>query len=232
MLFGAPGVGKGTYSKLMDKEYDFKTFSMGDYFRQLTKEESTDPFIVNIKKILREGQLVDDKLVVDIIKKIRTEPQFSKHMGLILDGVPRTLPQAKMMKESGIKIDLIINFFNREEILLQKLMSRRVCPCCGKNYNIADINTADGYQMKPLLPKKKVDECDDCPGNVKLVIREDDSEKVIRDRMKIYESKTQPILEFYKSECTDETQVINFEAKKGVGDYPEVKRILKESLKI
>ena len=67
MLFGAPGVGKGTYSKLMDKEYDFKTFSMGDYFRQLTKEESTDPFIVNIKKILREGQLVDDKLVVDML---------------------------------------------------------------------------------------------------------------------------------------------------------------------
>jgi adenylate kinase len=154
---------------------------------------------VNIKKILREGQLVDDKLVVDIVNKIRTEPQFSKHMGLIFDGVPRTRPQARMMKQSGVKIDLIINFFNREEILLQKLMSRRVCPCCGKNYNIADINTPDGYQMKPLLPKKKVDECDDHPG-VKLVIREDDNEAVIRDRMKVYESKTVPILEFYKNQ--------------------------------
>jgi len=152
-------------------------------------------------------------------------------MGLIYDGVPRTLPQARMMKDSGIKIDLIINFFNREEILLQKLMSRRVCPSCGKNYNIADINTPDGYQMKPLLPKKKVDECDNCPG-VKLVTREDDNEKVIRDRMKIYEEKTQPILDFYKKECERETKVINFEAKKGVGDYPEVKRILKETLNI
>lgn len=151
-------------------------------------------------------------------------------MGLILDGVPRTLPQARMMKEAGIKIDLIINFFNREDILLQKLMSRRVCPSCGRNYNIADINTPDGYQMKPLLPKGKIDECDDHPG-VKLAIREDDTEKVIRDRMKIYEDKTQPIIEFYKNECK-ETKVVSFEAKKGVGDYPEVKRILKEALHI
>jgi adenylate kinase len=190
MLFGAPGVGKGTYSKLMEKEYDFKTFSMGDYFRALTKDNtSKDPFILNIKKILREGQLVDDKLVVDVVKNIKTDPSYSKHMGLILDGVPRTLLQARMLRDAGIKIDLIINFYNREEILLQKLMSRRVCPTCGRNYNIADINTPDGYQMKPLLPKGKHDECDDHPGT-KLVIREDDTEKIIRDRMKVYEEKT------------------------------------------
>ena len=127
-------------------------------------------------------------------------------------------------------MDLVINFFNREDILLQKLMSRRVCPECGKNYNIADINTPDGYQMKPLLPKKVIDECDDHPG-VKLIIREDDNEAIIRDRMKVYESKTIPILEFYKNQCK-ETKVVNFEAKRGVGDYPEVKRILKESLNI
>ena len=103
-------------------------------------------------------------------------------------------------------MDLIINFFNREDILLQKLMSRRVCPVCGKNYNIAEINTPDG-------------------------IREDDNEWVIRDRMKVYEQKTVPILEFYQRECK-ETKVVNFEAKKGVGDYPEVKRILKDTLNL
>jgi adenylate kinase len=89
------------------------------------------------------------------VKNIKASPEFTKHMGLILDGVPRTLNQASMLSESGFKIDLIINFFNREEILLQKLMGRRVCPSCQKNYNVADINTADGYKMKPLLPKKK-----------------------------------------------------------------------------
>ena len=66
-------------------------------------------------------------------------------MGIILDGVPRTLNQAKMLMSAGIHIDLIINFYNRDEILMEKLMGRRVCPSCNRNYNVADINTPDGY---------------------------------------------------------------------------------------
>lgn len=234
LLFGAPGVGKGTYSKLIDKEYDMPTFSMGDYFRALINNPNTDAndtFIVKLKNILKTGQLVDDQLVVDVVKNIKKDPKYGGHMGLILDGVPRTIQQAKMLRESGLKVDLIINFFNRDEILLQKLMGRRVCPKCSRNYNIADINSADGYKMKPLLPKKKADECDDCPGQ-KLVVRDDDREDIIRDRLKVYKDKTEPILGFYKNECNNETKVVDFEAKKGVDDYPQVKRILQESLKI
>lgn len=74
-------------------------------------------------------------------------------MGLILDGVPRTIEQAVMIKDI-LKIDLVFNFFNRDEILIEKLMGRRVCPSCNRNYNVADIRTDDGYIMKPLLPKK------------------------------------------------------------------------------
>jgi adenylate kinase len=226
MLFGAPGVGKGTYSKLIEKEYDLPTFSMGEYFRGLinASETNTDPFLVKLKDTLRSGKLVDDETVVGVVKKIKQDEKYNKHMGLILDGVPRTIKQAKMLRDTGIKIDLIINFFNREEILLQKLMSRRVCPCCSRNYNIADIKSADGYEMKPLLPKKVVDECDDCA--VKLVIRDDDKESVIRDRMNLYKEKTEPILDFYKTVAANETKVVDFEAKKGVGDYPHVKKIL------
>jgi adenylate kinase len=94
MLFGAPGVGKGTYSKLMEKEYDFKTFSMGEYFRALIKNPSTDPndtFIIKLKQILSSGQLVDDQLVVDILRDVKKKPEYAKHMGIILDGVPRTV---------------------------------------------------------------------------------------------------------------------------------------------
>jgi adenylate kinase len=164
MLFGAPGVGKGTYSKLIEKEYDLPTFSMGDYFRGVINsgDKSEDSFVIKLRETLRSGKLVDDDTVIGVVSKIKQDPKFASHMGLILDGVPRTIKQAKMLRDSGLKIDLIINFFNREEVLLQKLMGRRVCPCCSRNYNIAEINTADGYQMKPLLPKKKVDECDDC----------------------------------------------------------------------
>lgn len=150
---------------------------------------------------------------------------------MILDGVPRTIKQAEMLHKAGVKIDLIINFFNRDEILMEKLMGRRVCPCCGRNYNIADINTKDGYHMKPLLPKKNVDECDDCSG-VKLTVRDDDKESIIRDRLNLYKEKTEPILDYYKTVCAKDTKVVDFEAKKGVNDYPEVKRILQDALKI
>ena len=95
--------------------------------------------------------------------------------------MPRTINQAVKLRDI-IHIDFVFNFFNRDEILVQKLMGRRVCPNCNKNYNVADINTPDGYVMSPLLPKKDVSKCDDC-GNVKLVVRDDDKESIIRDRL-------------------------------------------------
>lgn len=145
---------------------------------------------------------------------------------MMFDGVPRTLVQADMMK-SILKVDLVINFYNRDDILLEKLMSRRVCPSCNKNYNIADINR-DGYVMKPLLPKKDHCKCDAC--NVNLVIRDDDKESIIKDRMEVYRKQTEPILDFYKG--IPETKVVDFEAKRGVDDYPTVKQIIKDALKI
>ncbi|CDW73523.1 adenylate kinase [Stylonychia lemnae] len=230
LLFGAPGVGKGTYSKLIEKDFDMPTFSMGEYFRGLINNPSADqadPFLNQVRGILRSGKLVNDQTVIDVVKNIKLSKKFDQHQGMQFDGVPRTLNQAKMMSEF-LKIDLVINFFNRDDILLEKLMSRRVCPSCSKNYNVANINR-DGYHMKPLLPKKDVCKCDVC--NVNLVIRDDDKESIIKDRMDVYRNQTQPILDFYKS-ISQETKVIDFEAKKGIDDYPEIKQILKDTLKI
>ena len=84
--------------------------------------------------------------------------------------------------------------------------------------------------MKPLLPKKKAGECDDCNG-VKLVVRDDDKESVIRERLNLYNEKTKPILQFYKDQ-KETTKVIDFEAKKGVNDYPAIKQLLKDALKL
>ena len=106
-------------------------------------------------------------------------------------------------------------------------MGRRVCPSCGKNYNVAEINTPDGYVMKPLLPKKDNMYCDECP-KVKLVVRDDDKESIIKERLEIYKKQTEPILEFYKK--NKDTKMIDFEAKKGVQDYPEVKKIVSQEL--
>ena len=134
------------------------------------------------------------------------------------------------MLENTFHMDLVFNFFNRDEILVEKLMGRRVCPSCNQNYNVASINTPDGYKMAPLLPKKDHAKCDVCH-NVKLVVRDDDKEHTIRSRLETYKQKTQPLLEYYQNP-SKKTKVINFEAKKGIDDYPEIKEILKKELSL
>ena len=141
---------------------------------------------------------------------------------MLLDGMPRTIAQAELLPKYGINIDIVFNFYNTDSILLEKLMGRRVCPSCGTNYNVADIDR-DGYKMGPLLPKKDPHCCDNCPG-VKLVVRDDDKQNIIMERLQIYKQKTEPILDFYRGKSG--TFVLDFEAKKGVDDFPELKQIL------
>ena len=100
---------------------------------------------------------------------------------MLLDGMPRTIAQAELLPKYGINIDIVFNFYNTDSILLEKLMGRRVCPSCGTNYNVADIDR-DGYKMGPLLPKKDPHYCDNCPG-VKLVVRDDDKQNIIMERL-------------------------------------------------
>jgi len=127
--------------------------------------------------------------------------------------------------DSFVKVDMVLNFFNRKEILIEKLVSRRVCAGCHRNYNIADINTPDGYIMKPLLPKKTDPlTCDDCGGLLKQ--RDDDKEEVISERLDLYEKETKPLIDFYRQK----SEVIDFEAKKGVDDYPMIKEVLERKL--
>ena len=128
------------------------------------------------------------------------------------------------------KIDLIINFTNRDEIVVQKLGGRRVCPDCNKNFNVADVNTEDGYQMAPLLPAHGNPLFCDNHGDemIELITREDDKPEIILERLDLYKRETLPILDFYKSNTS--TPVVDFEAKKGKKDYPYVKEILLDHL--
>ena len=128
------------------------------------------------------------------------------------------------------KIDLIINFTNRDEIVLQKLGGRRVCPDCNKNFNVADVNTEDGYQMSPLLPSHGNPKFCDNHGDemIELITRDDDKEHIILERLDLYKRETLPILDFYKGNTS--TPVVDFEAKKGKKDYPYVKEMILEHL--
>lgn len=236
LLFGAPGVGKGTFAKLIQKDFDFVQFSTGDYFRSVIKqaqnsEQELDAFTKEISEILNSGKLVDDKNVTDILKNFYANKQtfmdgaFAQSQGIILDGVPRTLRQAELLSEFQ-EIDLVVNFTNKEEVIVQKLAGRRLCPVCNKNFNVAHVQTDCGYSMDPLLPNGDDHTiCDEDHGSpVKLITREDDLEDVIRSRLELYKEQTLPVLDFYKN--NGKTQLINFEPKKGKKDYPKLKEIL------
>ena len=146
---------------------------------------------------------------------------------MLLDGMPRTVAQANLLPQHNISVDIVFNFFAQDSIIMEKLMGRRVCPSCNRNYNVAHIDR-DGYYMKALLPVKKATHCDDCP-DIHLVIRDDDKENIITERLQIYKQKTMPILDFYREK--KETVVIDFEAKKGVDDFPQMRDILQEHIK-
>mmetsp|Transcript_38864 Transcript_38864/g.28149 ORF Transcript_38864/g.28149 Transcript_38864/m.28149 type:complete len:210 (+) Transcript_38864:172-801(+) len=209
---------------MIEKDFNFKTFSMGEYFRSVINSSDThgeeSQFVTNLRKTLRAGHFVDDETALGVIKNVVDSKVYGDFPGLILDGMPRTLPQAEKL-HGMMGINLVVNFLNREDILLEKLMGRRVCPSCGTNYNVADINR-DGYVMPPLAPKED-GICDHCPG-VQLIIRDDDKETIIKERMEIYRSKTEPIIDFFKER--DENKVVDFEAKLGKDDYPKLRKLL------
>jgi adenylate kinase len=215
VLFGAPGVGKGTYAGLLAKDLQFNKISTGDEIRKIIKGGDTggmDKALVDeIRNIVNSGKLVSDDIVLNILQEKLREPASQK--GVILDGFPRTLSQLSKYSEK-FPVDLVVNVELRDDILLEKLLARRTCIGCGNSYNVCSIHR-DGYEMEPLLPKKE-GECDKCGS--KLVIRDDDTETVITSRMKEYNAKTLPLLDEYKKKGS----LMNFEVKRGVKDYPKL----------
>jgi len=215
VLFGAPGVGKGTYGKLLAKDLQFNQISTGDEIRKIIKGGDTGAMdkglIDEIKNIVNSGKLVSDDIVLNILQEKLREPASQK--GVILDGFPRTLSQLSKYS-AKFPVDLVVNVELRDDILLEKLLARRTCIGCGNSYNVCSIHR-DGYEMEPLLPKKE-GVCDKCGGN--LVIRDDDTETVITARMKEYNAKTLPLLDEYKKRGS----LMNFEVKRGVKDYPKL----------
>jgi len=138
LLFGAPGVGKGTYGKMVQKDFDVKAFSTGDYLREIVKrskrqqeidqingqaDEGLDAFSQKISDTLSAGKLIDDEIVVDIVRNLKENPStfldgaYAKTAGLILDGVPRTVAQAEMLDEF-LSIDLVLNFEHSDDVLI------------------------------------------------------------------------------------------------------------------
>ena len=184
VMLGAPGAGKGTQAKRIAEKFGVPHISTGDIFRANIKN-GTD-LGKEAKKYMDEGQLVPDELTVRILLD-RVSNEDCKN-GYILDGFPRTIPQAealdKELNRLGGKIDFAVDVDVPDENIINRMSGRRACPKCGATYHIQ------------YVPPKKDGICDEC--GAELVIRDDDRPETVKNRLAVYHEQTQPLVEYYK----------------------------------
>lgn len=178
VIMGIQGCGKGTQAKLLAKEYDLTHIAVGDIFRW--NIQSHTKLAARIKRIVAEGQLVNDEIVAEIVQQRLTEHDWN--YGFILDGFPRNATQAAFFLES-YDIDAVINIEVPNEVVMQRVMSRRLCEKCGLDYNL--------IHHRPAKP----DTCDVCGG--KLIARSDDNEDAVQARITDFHQLTAPVLEIF-----------------------------------
>ena len=185
ILFGAPGVGKGTQAVELAKKFNLTHISTGEIFREIIASHSELGELAN--SYISKGNLVPDDVTVGIVKE-RLAQEDCKN-GFILDGFPRTLPQAECLDniclELNMNIDCVIDIEVNEDELIKRLSGRRVCKSCGASYHI-DLN-----------PSKVENVCDKCNGE--LYTRKDDHKESVAVRLKTYKSSTMPLINFYKA---------------------------------
>ena len=186
ILLGPPGAGKGTQAKRVIEEFDIPHISTGDIFRKNIKEKTE--LGQKVEGLLAEGKLVPDELTIEIVWD-RLDQEDCKN-GFLLDGFPRTIPQAEALDEGlakrGLKLDRVLNIDVDKDSLVKRLSGRRVCPNCGASYHI-DNN-----------PTKVEGICDVC--QTPVIQREDDKEQTVLDRIKVYDSQTKPLVDFYNKQ--------------------------------
>ncbi len=186
VMLGAPGAGKGTQAKMIADKYSIPHISTGDIFRANIKEGT--PLGLEAKSYMDQGKLVPDELTVKILLD-RVAKDDCKN-GYVLDGFPRTIPQANVLKDAlskqNDKIDFAINVDVPDENIARRMSGRRACVTCGATYHIEHV------------PPKTEGVCDKCGSE--LILRDDDKPETVLNRLKIYHEQTQPLIDFYNNE--------------------------------
>ncbi len=207
VFLGPPGSGKGTQAKKLSQELNLSHISTGDLLREAVKKQT--PLGLKAKEYMDRGELVPDSLMIALIEEV-----MPKEGGFILDGFPRTVPQAlaleDMLNRHGRNLDKVFLFDLSEEVVVERLSGRLTCSQCGAVYH------------KKYNPPKQEGICDLCGG--KLIQREDDKEEVIRKRYRVYAEQTKPLIEFYQ----ERNKLTRLDAEQ---DIQEVNRKLLEVLK-
>lgn len=182
ILLGAPGAGKGTQAEIISEKYGIPTISTGNIIRAALKNGTE--MGLKAKSYIDAGELVPDDVVIGIIKERLAESDCEG--GFILDGFPRTIPQAKALDDMGISIDAALSIEVADEKIVKRMSGRRVCEKCGASYHTEYKKpSADGI-------------CDACGG--KLVTRKDDEPETVLNRLNVYHEQTEPLKEYYKAQ--------------------------------
>ncbi|WWO98637.1 MAG: adenylate kinase [Candidatus Dasytiphilus stammeri] len=182
ILIGAPGSGKGTQAQFISKKYEIPNISTGDMLR--TYANSDNHLSSDIYKSMLRGKLVDDEMVINLVKKRLSHKDCEN--GFLLDGFPRTLVQAQALKEAGIKVNYVLELDVPDDIIVERIVGRRIHLSSGRIYHT---------KFSP----PKIEGKDDITGD-DLYHRFDDNETLVRKRLKEYHRKTIPLIDFYKTE--------------------------------
>ena len=180
IFLGAPGAGKGTQAEIVSKRFGIPTISTGVIIREALKAGSKMGLAA--KKFIDEGALVPDDVVIGIISERLALDDCAN--GFILDGFPRTVPQAEALDKMGIELDYVISLEVPDETIVSRMSGRRVCEKCGSSYHIVSKPSRNGKS------------CDNC--NTELTTRKDDAPEVVEKRLSVYHSTTEPLKEYYK----------------------------------
>lgn len=195
ILLGAPGAGKGTQAEVICAAKGIPAISTGNMLREAVKNGTESGLAA--KKYMDAGELVPDEVVIGILKDRIAEPDCKN--GFILDGFPRTVPQAEALEKMGVNIDRVIEIFVPDEKIAERLGGRRVCESCGNSYHVV------------YKPTKVEGVCDACGG--KVVTRKDDEPATVLERLRVYHEKTAPLKEFYEKRGKLKTVVGQEEVK-------------------
>lgn len=200
ILLGSPGSGKGTQAQFITEKYAIPQISTGDMLRAAVREGT--PLGIEAKKVMDAGGLVSDSIILGLIKERIAQPDCQN--GFLLDGFPRTIVQAEGLKAMDIKIDHVIEIQVADEDIVKRMAGRRVHLASGRTYHV-------------LFNPPKVEGVDDVTGEA-LILRDDDKEETVRNRLSVYHNQTKPLVDYYSAAG----QSVQFNSISGVGSVNEI----------
>ena len=180
ILLGAPGAGKGTQAEIISKRLNIPTISTGNILREAIKNGT--PTGLKAKEFMDNGKLVPDDVIIGIVRERVAREDCAN--GYILDGVPRTIPQAQALEDAGIHFDCVVSIEIADSVIEARMTGRRVCGSCGASFHIV------------ANPPKKEGVCDLCGSE--LVIRKDDAPETVKNRLKVFHTETEALKDFYR----------------------------------